>query len=237
MKKRPFPLDLHRRPKGPFGLVDHVHTIQGRLAKLWGRPTSAMRTDLTAGGKPVIFLHNPKTGGKSLREFLHVERDSHAFASERLSERHWLATFSVAAVRDPFERFLSNFYDRILKGNRNALVKLYGPEVLSIDPFGYLEILRADPIFGGPQTLWTDFPSARKPRADLVLRFEEIATWKDQMIGAGMDVGNRDFPHINKSRRAESNHLDTLKLSQAEFDRLESEVRAFFATDYTAFGY
>ena len=230
-------MDLTRRQKGPFGIVDKAHALQGRLAKLRGNPTTAMRTDLERGGRSVIFLHNPKTGGKSLREFLHVERDSHAYASTRLSERNWLGTFSVAAVREPFERFLSNYYDRILKGNRNALVKLYGPDVLSVDPFDFLEILRQNPIFGGPQTLWTDYPSATKPRADLILRFEEIGDWKEQMIAAGFPVQDREFPHINRSARAGSNHLETLGLRQAEFDRLEAMVRDEFRSDYEAFGY
>ena len=228
---------MRRRPKGPFGAVDVLHRFQGRLAKLWGRPTSAMRTGLTRNGQDVIFLHNPKTGGKSLREFLNVERDSHAYASERLSERQWLRTFSIVAVREPFERFLSNYYDRILKKNNNALVKRYGPEVLSIDPFGFLEILKDEPIFGGPQTLWTDFPSTAKPRADMVLRFENIENWKDELIEAGLAVHDRDFPHINKSRRAGSNHLEALGLTQDEFDRLEETVRAYFSSDYDAFGY
>jgi hypothetical protein len=230
-------MDLTRRPKGPFGIADKAHALQAGLAKLWGRPTSAMRTDLERGGQPVIFLHNPKTGGKSLREFLHVQRDSHAYASQRLSERSWLGTYSVVAVRDPFERFLSNYYDRILKGNRNAFVKLYGPEVLSVDPFGFLEILRDNPIFGGPQTLWTDFPSPAKPRADLVLRFESIDRWKEQMIAAGLAVHDRAFPHRNPSARAHSDHLESLSLTRPEFDRLEAEVREAFRADYDAFGY
>ena len=92
-------LTLTRHPKGPFGLIDRIHDLQSVLAKAWGRPTNAMLSDLQRDGKPVIFLHNPKTGGKSLRQFLHVVRASHSFASDRLSEKHWLNTFSVVGVR------------------------------------------------------------------------------------------------------------------------------------------
>jgi Sulfotransferase family len=230
-------LDLVRHPKGPFGLVDHLHSLQAVLAKAWGRPTSAMRTDLRHTGRPVIFLHNPKTGGKSLRRFLHVRRDSHAFASDRLSHRQWHACYSIVAVREPFERFLSNYYDRVLKQNDNALVRLFGNDFKKIDPFGFLSVLKHYPIFGGPQVLWTDYPAPGKPRADLVLRYEAIAGWKDQLLAAGLDVADRDLPHVNRSKRSESNHLEALNLSQAEFSRLEAAVKDQFRSDYLAFGY
>ena len=230
-----FPLE--RRPKGPFGLIDRLHGAQAVLARMWGRPTDAMRTDLVCDGRAVIFLHNPKTGGKSLRQFLHVRRDSHAYASERLSPRQWLATFSVVAVREPFERFLSNYYDRVLKGNDNALVRLYGPEFKRIDPFTYLEVLKREPIFGGPQTLWTDYPLPAKPRADLVLRYEDIASWKERMVAAGLDVADRDLPHVNRSRRAGSDHLADLRVTPEGFARLEAAVKDHFRGDYLAFGY
>ncbi|CAN1506746.1 Sulfotransferase [Paracoccaceae bacterium] len=237
MTQQEMALKLVRRPKGPFGLVDHVHALQGALAKRWGRPTNAMRTDLTCDGKPVIFLHNPKTGGKSLRQFLHVKRDSHALASERLSPRHWQVSFSIVAVREPFERFLSNYYDRVLKQNDNALVRLFGPEFKRIDAFGFLEVLKEMPVFGGPQVLWTDYPLAVKPRADLVLRYENIADWKDQLLASGLAVADRNLPHINRSKRSESNHLEALRLSQSEFERLEAAVKDHFHRDYDAFGY
>lgn len=230
-------MKLQRRAKGPFGLIDKMHYLQHVLAKAYGRPTSAMLTDLVKDGMPVIFLHNPKTAGKSLRKFFEVKRHSHSIAADRLSEQSWLSTFSVAAVREPFERFLSGYYDRIMKQNDNALTRLYGPEIKNSTPFDYLDIIKETKIFGGIQTRWTDYPSVKKPRADLILRYEEIGLWKDQMVAAGLDVADRPFPHLNRSKRAESDHLATLKMTAAEFARLEEAVHDHFAGDYEAFGY
>lgn len=230
-------MHLNIRPKGPLGLIDKLHAFQNILAKAYGQPTDAMLTDLTKDDKPVIFLHSPKTAGKSLRQFLRVARLSHSFASERLSTKSWLNTFSIVAVRDPFERFLSGYYYHVLKQSNNGLVRLYGPEFKSISAFSYLEVLKKLPKFGGPQQQWTNYPSSVKPCADLVLRFEQIGIWKEQMIAAGLAVTDRDFPHNNRSKRAESDHLRALNLSQSEFDQLEAKVREHFATDYVAFGY
>ena len=230
-------MNFTRRTKGPFGLIDHLHDLQSSVAKWWGRPTSGMLTDLVIDGRPVIFLHNPKTAGKSLRDFLHVQRSSHSFASARLSPKHWHATFSVAAVRQPFERFLSGYYDRILGAANNGLVKMYGPEIKKISPFEFLEVVKLNPKFSGRQVQWTDYPSSTKPRADLILRHETIGTWKEQMLQAGLSVADRSFPHLNRSKRAEANHLDTLKMSPAEFNRLELAVKDYFRCDYEAFGY
>jgi Sulfotransferase family len=226
-----------RRPKGPFGLIDKVHDIQSRLARVWGRPTEAILSDLVHDGCPVVLFRNPKTAGKSLKQFLRVKHYTHAFPRERLSEKSWLGTYSIVVVRDPFERFLSGYYNHIHKQRDNGLVKIYGPSFKSFTAFQYLEVLADLPRFGGLQTNWTDFPSHRKPRADLVLRFEDLPQWKARMIEAGLPVENRDFPHLNRSSRADADHLQALNMTQDEFGALRAAVRKHFDADYRSFGY
>lgn len=76
-----------------------------------------------------------------------------------------------------------------------------------------------------------------KPQADLILRFEEIARWGERLCGAGIDVTGRSMAHHHKSARGESEMLETLKMTGAEYLRLETEVRAYFRADAETFGY
>jgi Sulfotransferase family len=223
--------------KRPETIRKRVHRIQGRLARLWGRPSSGMRTDLMQGALPVIFLHNPKTGGNSMAKLLHVERLSHSLARDRLNEASWLGTFSVVVVRHPFQRFLSGYYSHILRPESNGLVKIYGWDIKKISPFDYLEVLEQNPLYGGPQTLWTDYPSNSKPRADLVLKLEEAGEWKARLVSAGVDVADRELPHLNPTGSTQSDHLNRLGLDAGKFAQLEARVRQNFDGDYRAFGY
>lgn len=226
-----------RRKRGPFDILTRVHGLQSRLAQVYGKPSRGMQTSLVLMGKPVVFLHNPKTGGRSLRELLGAKHLSHSFPSQRMSERAWLATFSVVAVRDPFERFLSGYFDHVRKPQENALSRMYGPEFKKITPWQYLDILIANPKFGGPQCNWTDYPCADKPRADMVLRFEEIEKWQNQIVAAGLDVGARELPHRNQRNQSQSDPMMSLSMDKEQYQSLEAKVRFAFRKDALAFGY
>lgn len=214
-----------------------MHSLQTVLGRTWGYPGRGMLTDLRKDGQPVIFIHNPKTGGSSLGEFLHVGHLSHRFPSERLSRVSWERCFSIVVVRDPFERFLSCYYANVLRPQDNGLTKRYGRGIKSLDPKGFLAILAENPRYGGPQINWTDYPGSDKPRADLVLRFEDIDGWKGRLLAEGFDIADRSLPSRNRSERGASNHLQRLGLSKTGLAALRREVMDFFAEDCAAFGY
>lgn len=225
-------------PPGPLRrALNALHGTQRLAGRLVPHPTSGMRTDVMAGGRKVLFFHNPRTGGRSLEAFFNVKRKSHKFPSEKLSERQWLDHFIVTSIRHPMDRFLSSYYGNILTPQRNGLVKQYGWGVKNLTPFEFLELIQLNPHRIGLQTQWTNFPSARKPRADLVLRLEEASEWEAQMRAAGLEIGDRRVPHRGKGKYDRTRHLERLKLTPDEFERLRKAVEAYYNTDYEVFGY
>lgn len=229
---------LKRLPRGPWRIAkDGLHALQDALARAHGRPGPGMLTDLHHDGRLVIYLHNPKTGGTSLGKFLGVRRRSHAFPVHRISPRHWMRSFVIVAVRDPFDRFLSGYFDHVRKPGTNALTRMYGPAFKTIGPFDYLDVLLANPKFGGSQLNWTDYPLSDKPRADLVLRYEEIAAWPERLAAAGLDLDGRVLPHRNRGLRSDADPKEALGLSDDAFARLEVAVREAFRADALALGY
>jgi hypothetical protein len=196
-----------------------------------------MRTDVAAHGKPVLFIHNPRAGGRSLERLFNVRRLSHAFPVERLAERHWCDNFIVTSIRDPWTRFFSGYFGFVRAPGKNGLVKLYGWGVKSLTPLEYLDLIRKHPKHIGPQVQWTDFPSTIKPRADLLLRLEDVGDWEGILRRSGVEIGDRTIPHVGKS--GNTNHIspDSVGLNAAEFDRLRRNVEEYYAADYREFGY
>ena len=132
---------------------------------------------------------------------------------------------------------MSCFYTYVLRPGDNGLTKRYGQKVKSLSPFELLELISQEPRYGGPQTAWTHYPSAIKPKADLILRFEEILIWRTQLLEIGLDIGLRTLPHSNQSERASSDHLSRLKLDNHDFQMLRTAVMSFYREDCLAFEY
>lgn len=205
---------------------------------MWGRPTSGMRTKYKLNNTPVIFIHNPQTGGTSLAEALGVRRLSHAFPNDRLSEKWWLSTYSICAVRDPYKRFLSSYYATIdPRYPVIGLTKMYGPKIKTMSPFEFLGLLRQEPMYGGYQVNWATYRSNIKPRADLILRFEEIDNWADQLKLAGIVERDFQLPHKNQKSNKPKSESAILGLADDQIHDVKVAVYNHFKRDYDAFSY
>ena len=214
-----------------------VHEAQRSVGHLVKGPTSGMRTGLTAHGKPVLLIHNPRTGGRSLEELFHVKRLSHVFPVERLAERHWCKSYIVTSVRHPWTRFFSGYFGFVRAPGKNGLVKLYGWGVKSLTPLEYLDLIKKHPKHIGPQVQWTDFPSTTKPRADLVLKLEDVRDWESILRRGGVEIRDRTIPHVGKSGNMNDISPESVGLDARDFELLRRKVEDYYASDYLAFGY
>jgi hypothetical protein len=234
----PFPSSKLDRPAWFRLAFEAIHTQQRGLRRFTSTVGAGMRTDLTCGGKPVIFVHNPRAGGRSLGDYLGVGRKkSHAYPREKLAERTWLDCFVVCPVRHPLDRFFSGYFGNVKTEKENALVRKYGWGVKELSPIEYLALIQRETRHTGPQLQWTDYPSAIKPRADLVLRLEDVDSWEDRIRDAGIDAHGRTLPHHGKTRNRTGHQADLLGLAPGEMDELRAAIEDYFAGDYEAFGY
>ena len=168
---------------------------------------------------------------------MNVKRLSHAFPVDRLSEKDWCENFVVTSVRHPLNRFFSGYFGFVMGPGKNSLVKLYGWGIKDLDALEYLRLIKKHPAHIGPQVQWSDFPSSQKPRADLVLSFENIGNWQDDMREAGIDFGDRKIQHIGKSGNKKTIGPEDVRLGPKEFEQLKAEVFEYFQADFEAFGY
>jgi len=234
--KRHMSLAALKKPSLLRRAKDQAHRVQNALRPKG--PGLGMRTDVTAGGKPVLFSHNPRTGGRSLEAFLNVKRLSHGYPVEKLTEQQWLDHFIVSSVRHPIDRFFSGYFGLTRKGETNSLIKQFGWGVTDLNALEFFELTEDFPRHNGVQTQWTDFPSAEKPRADLVLRLEEVDQWVPQMLDAGLSVEGRVLPHKGKTDKSGTmRDLSKLGLTEPEYLLLCEKIEARHASDYDTFGY
>jgi hypothetical protein len=230
MTKRPL-----REPTILRRTIDLAHAVQGRLGGLVKGPSAGMRTNAAVDGRPVLFIHNPRTAGRSVEAMLGVKRLSHRFPSEKLTEAQWRRAFVVSAVRHPLDRFWAQYKKVVKSGRPSRLTKLYGEGVHDLAPLEFLDLIGLHPHYGGPQTQWTDFPSPVKPRADLVLRFEEIGRWPQILAEAGVIPAEAALPHVGATARHGRRHA--LGLSEGEMDAVRAAVEVRYEGDYETFGY
>lgn len=208
-----------------------------RLFKFRGHPPKAMVTSLRLGDRPVLFSHAPKAAGTSLRRLLGTSGVTRAFPEHVLSEAEWNRAFVIAAVRHPFDRFLSGYAYHVKSNYRGALFKAHGEALKSLNQFEYIEFILQYPEKLGLMSQWVCFPSKLKPEADLVLRVEESSGWVEQIEAAGIDLKGRSLERLNATGPAKGGSDKLAGLSKEDVERLRTMVFDAFRPDYDRFGY
>jgi hypothetical protein len=226
-----------RQPSFLWHLKRGAKTTQNLLGGFVKGPTSGMRTNMVMNEKPVIFIHNPRTGGRSLECFFGVKRLSHRFPSEKLAEKHWLSHYVISTVRHPFDRFISFYLGFVKSKKKNSLTKKHGEGIFELCPFEFWDLVKPMDRFSCMQQNWTNFPSSEKPEADLILRFEEISAWTTLLEQAGFSLLCKNLPHVGKSVSGKQSNLESLNMTDSEIIILRTKVEKHFASDFAYFGY
>lgn len=206
-----------------------------RIYALTGTVPPKNRTELRVDGRPVVVIHNPKAAGSTLKAMLGVRGTTHTMPRLAYSRRMWRGTFSVVAVRHPFDRFVSG-YTFMVRDGRGIMRRHPRDEVAAMTPLDFLDFIRDYPEKLGPQVNWACHPDPDKPMADLVLRVEESGDWHRRLAAAGIPA--RPLPERRNTSRAEGeDYARSLCLDSAALDRLEALVFAEYGVDYATFGY
>ncbi len=209
------------------------------LYKITGHIPPPWETPHKINGKPVYFVHVPKSAGSSLKMMLGCKsgKTTHAMPRLVMRKQTWHHSFIITAVRHPFDRFLSSYSYVIKNAGSGVLNRMYGPALQQLDPFEYLDFIQQFPEKLGLQIYWTQYPSVKKPAADLILRVEESAKWIEQLNSTGITAVPDKIERRNASRNGKERIEETLSLDAPQVAQLETQVQKVFARDYAAFGY
>jgi Sulfotransferase family len=225
-------------PPHRLALEHALYRLSKRWWRLTGRLPDGVRTALMVADRPVFLVHNPKCAGSSLKRLLGVQapRTTHSWPSDLFRPKLWETGIFVVAVRHPMDRFLSSWRYHCRSGYRGKLVKRHG-DLSHLTPLEYFSFIRQYPENCGLQSLWVDYPSARKPHCDIVLKVEDSAQWPQTLRDHGIVPQMADMPVLNASPASGAGNRPDLGLTEAEFLTLRQQVETFYHSDYLRFGY
>lgn len=165
-------------------------------------------------GDNFVFVHNPKTGGSSVRNALlpfGVTDKQHAgiFPPRGYNSK----TFRIVTVRNPWDRMVSGYeYSQRNKDEKEPFEEwLRGGDPWSIGPFDFKRT---------PQCYWAW-------ACNYVLRFEHLSSDFANVCN-DMNI-DAELPHVNKSQRREDyrEYYTSDKLIEVVEDRFKPDIIRF----------
>ena len=193
-----------------------------------------------------IFIHIPKTGGKSIEKSLGVDLSKLHNSSTPLKERHgrpdewmhpkyWDSYFTFTFVRNPWDRLVSSYYyiqkkslrrdcpdwklKRFLRRQKSPSINGFRHFVKKWIPNGF----RYYEAWFDPQSLWmcADY--------DFVGRFENFQSDFDQVCEQ-LEIPQQKLPHLNKS-------INRTDYTEYYDDETREIAAKRYAKDIEYFGY
>ncbi len=174
----------------------------------------------------VLFVHNPKCMGTSLKKWLglRVDNADHRYPTLMVDRSTWEGWRTVVVVRNPLDRFISSYNFHCRSPYSGGYLKTF-PDLKSwsMEKYFYTMTQHA-PYAVAPQWRYTIHLQSDAP-ADHIIRFEE--------------------PDRELARIAMALNLQPLghKLNQNKNDKLQpspafrATLEQYYARDYALFGY
>ncbi len=148
--------------------------------------------------KKIIFVHNPKVAGTSIRDLLGLKGNiSHLTPGLLVNKRLWEEYDVVIAVREPIERFISSYNYHTSERYDGYYLKKY-PDIKSWTIEKYFRIFSREPFGIIPQIHYLSHPLSFK-RPDFILRYESLRSDTDLLIDALKLDNQKELPVLNES--------------------------------------
>ena len=184
-----------------------------------------------------VFIHVPKTGGVTVKEWLYGGRlprgHAPAFQYRAADPDRWRSYYTFALVRSPLDRFLSA-YDFLDGGGMDRFDKPFIDRYLAgiVDADDFVARMRSSTRYRRsilrsvhfiPQTYWVATP--QNIAVDFIGRYEDF---ESSMAIVARAHGRTDPPAIRRNRSDRRSQLSPVS---------EAAVRAWYRDDCLRFGY
>lgn len=179
--------------------------------------------------RKIVFVHNPKVAGTSLRRLLGLKGDiSHFTPGLLVPKKLWEDYFVIVAVREPVERLVSSYNYHTSERYNGFYLQKY-PDIRTWSLETYFQIFGREPFGIIPQVNYLRHPlSDKKP--DFVIRYENLEPDVTRLLSI-LHMNEERLPLLNDSaRRAGRVHLISNR-------KLLDKVIDFYREDYRQLDY
>lgn len=148
--------------------------------------------------RQLIFVHNPKCAGTSIKLALGIPADDiadHRVPSYLVHPRTWESYYSFMVVRNPFDRLASSYAYHTSPSYKGFFARRY-PHLKELDIASYFELMRREPTAIRPQVDY--MVHNRSPElVNKVCRMERLAADLKDLFGELGVAAN--LPHENRT--------------------------------------
>ncbi len=219
-----------------------------RFLKLWRRQHRhrAPTGRLVAGKEPspnicherrLVFLHNPKCAGSSMRDWLWPGRGlktNHSLPHDICHRKTWRDYFTFVIVRDPYDRFASGYYYFVNRSVAGLSTPL--KSIAKMSPPEYFEAMtKINHSVMRHQHPYLHHKFSDEP-IDMVIHFNELVPRGLTRIKDWITVRG-EFPHVNASRRAGTRSRQAVEHLIFSDKKFLAEFNDYYAQDFKELNY